>query len=300
MELTLSPLTFIFGMFITVSHALYFVSRMLKESRKFYSEQSSDSVIRKRRFLILFMVVTLTSLLAFNSMGMFEGYPLKYRSVAFNDRTTFMVYLECLTTSLIKTMIFFSVSMIVPLIYNNSKTRSRSILTYSIIRLIFYPYLLVTFHNYKYFSLYFTDLLELSESIFLLYLFISIISRISRRKETHDLFVQYETVFIYRKTKSCCLFFIFQTLLEITYYFCLSIYMVRGEDDVAYLMDILMICKVIYIHLGLVGVSNIIFSKEQPIYDTLANMYKIRLEMEEDVPAERKRFKKNDMYRLSL
>lgn len=300
MELTLSPLTFILGMFITVSHALYFVSRMIKESRKLYSEQSPDCVIRKRKFLILCMFVTLVALLAFNSMGMFEGYPLKYRSVTYEGRTSLMVYLECLTTSLIKTMIFFSISMIIPLVYKYPESRSRSILLYSLLRIIFYPYLLATFKNYKYFSLYFTDLLEFSESILLLFLFINILSRITRRKETHDLFVQYETIFIYRKTKSCCFFFIFQTLLELTYYFCLSIFMIRGQDDVPHLMDVLMICKVIYTNLALLGVSNIIFSKEQPIYDTLVNMYKIRLEMEEETSTERKRFKKNDMYRLTI
>lgn len=67
-----------------------------------------------------------------------------------------------------------------------------------------------------------------------------------------------------------------------------------------HLMDVLMICKVIYTNLALLGVSNIIFSKEQPIYDTLVNMYKIRLEMEEETSTERKRFKKNDMYRLTI
>ncbi|KAF9763426.1 hypothetical protein NGRA_1263 [Nosema granulosis] len=300
MELTLSPLAFILGMFVTVTHSLVFAGRVAKKARSLNPEQSPIHIVRKRRVLIFFVFLTLIGLLIFNAMGMFAGYPVKYRSIDYDEKSLLMVYLECFTSCLVKTMIFFSLSMIIPLVYKHSHSRSSSFLVYSIIRLFIYPYLLISLSRYKYFSLYLTDLLEFSESFLLLFFFLTIVLRIGRRKETHNLFVQYETIFIYRKTKACCLFFIFQTVSELTYYFCLSIFMIRGQTTVYYLMDFLMFCKIIYTNIALLGVANVIFSKEQPIYDTLVNMYKMRLEMEEEVSDERKRFKKEDIYRLTI
>lgn len=299
MELALTPMTFIIGLFFTITHVLLFLKKVIKSTSIFTLEESPIHVIRKRRLLILFKVITLIGLITFFGFGLKVDHPVLYRSVKINGNALLLAYLDVFNTVLLKSMVFLSISMMIPLLYKFPDTRVKSIIFYSVIRLLIYPSFLIYFSRFNYFRFFFTDLIELPESVLLILIFISLLQKIKRHKTSGNLFEQYESIYIYRRCKSSCFLFMTGLLLEVVYYFTL-VFLSIGQVHLKYLMDFLMIFRLIYILIILSAITNVIYSKEQPIHDTLVSMYKMRLEMEDESQEERKRIKKNDFYKLTL
>ncbi|KAK6090361.1 hypothetical protein P3W45_000718 [Vairimorpha bombi] len=285
MELKISPQPYLITLILLLTQMIIFTKKFTKEIRTSTYLHQAGNIKKKKAVLIVMIFGTLISLIAYNSLGTFIGYKkslLIYRSIYLDDISQIMIYMECMYETLIKSVMFFSLTIVIPLIYDKEPIiYTKFLVLYSFIRLLWYPLILIIFQNYSYLKMFVLEMFQISESVLLATFFIQI-CLIDRHVEKHNLIETYEYEYIFLRLKTKCKLITLQILLEILYRIPVLYLMISESSDKVWIMNLLYLLKTLYIQLMIYNVCNIIFCKEQETFDNLMNFTEVQREYKKE------------------
>lgn len=187
MEIRLTPLIYVLSLVFSTWQTVYTV-RMLYNRRK-RKEKTAYGAQKLDQMIMVCLVLSLAVLNIHNVCGIFIGYSqtfVRYRSMSRFAHERFLQVLELLLDSTQKSTLLLSAILFFPVLndihhYFGDAKPSRSfqsfVMLLSFLRIIVYPSVYVTLRSNVNAALYFIDVLNIAESFFLMYVFVSIYIR---------------------------------------------------------------------------------------------------------------------------
>jgi hypothetical protein len=194
MEIRLTPLIYVISLVLSAWQTTYTVQMLYKQRKR---EQKSASRAHKLDQMITScLLLSLAVFNIHNICGIFIGYSqtfVRYRSVSRFFHERFLQVIELLLDSTQKSTVLLSAVLFLPILNDihhyfgdarPSKSFQSFVMLLSFLRIIVYPSVYITLSSNVNAALYFIDVLNIAESFFLMYIFISIYFRYNNVLET--------------------------------------------------------------------------------------------------------------------
>lgn len=274
MELIIHTLPLTISLILTLLSSLKIIKTITLNLNTPSFKHQNILIKNKKKFLLFITLLTLFLLILYLSITLIysynPGYTI-YRSIKYSPTQNILTHIELLTQSLLNSIMFYTLSLIIPLLTKNNVLFTEYTTIYAFIRLIYYPLINLFLNQYYFTKIFIIEIFNLSENFLLFCIFFKLFFY-KRNVVEYNLISVYEYEYVFLKMKFKCkkgCFMVFFGFLCN----CFNIYfMVCLNVKIGF--DFLFLCCVFFKVWVVFWVFGVVFCKEQETFDNLINFVK--------------------------
>ncbi|KAF7682542.1 hypothetical protein TCON_2232 [Astathelohania contejeani] len=261
MDININFRIFIIALLFCLTQIAILIGKLVLGPRKKLLSFRKTSFGRKRALILSIFSANMSLFIIYNILGALRAYSqgnVAYRSAHVEIFDQILQILEITFESIQKSLLFFSLVLFLPVFtsinihydsFSVNKTYIITISAYSFIRVLLYPILYFIFFNYSLLGLFLIELLSISETFLLMFIYLSIYGNLHQILcdiKIYNYRKASALKFIFSKFNTIARVFLFQFGLEIIYRsFIIAMYFMKYSYFNHLLLDGIMFLRVV-------------------------------------------------------